>query len=595
MTKNKMAGAQKPAPPADMQQPLSEEQQELVHEVYGRLRVFWQGCREMHTRARESRLIYMCQDPRQDEKGVRGRTIQLQTLKSTINNSIADQMDNMPEAMLLPETPELQEVADDATDAVRYVMQANDYPAVHRRLTEDFYVTGTSLVQVTWDKTMDYGKGNVALIRWPIDAFLWDPQCEDLQDSRAVFKLCWKPRSWFAAHYPEQAPFVGAEEYEDGMAERLSQADYDRAADEDRALMIEYWYRLFDADAGRYTINVAYCAGGALLDEQHDVYAHGLYPFVMATYNHIDGMPAGDGMAQELAPMMRYINRYHRYVDMNLKMSSKARMLTKRNANINRADLVDWSKDVIEGDQINEDSIRWLQHAPLNGMIVQMMLQMQTDMKQDSGQSEFARGETAGSVSAASAISMLQEAGSKITRLRTKDLNDAYKKVVEQVLWLMAEFYDDKRKMLITGATGEQREVAMGAKYLFGHSTRLKGAIQPPPYAVQVNVYRSNPANVTAQNELFIKAYSMAAEAQQSFPLSALFGMLNVDGKDRILPILREIEAQNSQMKQLAQQNEQLAQQNGELSKQAEKLSQLNNRYAAAMTGTQVSAEGLQY
>jgi hypothetical protein len=108
---------------------------------------------------------------------------------------------------------------------------------------------------------------------------------------------------------------------------------------------------------------------------------------------------------------------------------------------------------------------------------------------------------------------------------------------------------------MITGRDGKMREVDMSAKHLFGANAK---AGTPPPYMVQVQVQRRNPLRVQAQNELFIQAYSMAAQAQQIFPLSLLFEMLNVDGKDRIMPVLYQVDQTTQVMQQLAQENEQL-------------------------------------
>ena len=111
--------------------------------------------------------------------------------------------------------------------------------------------------------------------------------------------------------------------------------------------------------------------------------------------------------------MMRYINRYARYIDENLRMSAKARMLVRKESGIDTKALADWSSNIITGDNIDPSSIQWLQSKPLSGMAVQQMLQFQTDLKQDSGQNQFTRGETAGGVTAAQAISALQEAAAR--------------------------------------------------------------------------------------------------------------------------------------------------------------------------------------
>lgn len=560
-------------------------EKELVAKAYGRLQIWRDGCREMHERSKESRKIILLQDPRQDEgRKTDKKTIQLQTLKSTFNNCIADQMDNMPEALMIPETKELTDVADDLTDLVRFILNQNNYELVHRRRVEDFFCTGTAVTQIAWDKDMDHGKGNVAVLRWPIEAFLWDPAAESIQDARALFKVSWHPMSWYEQHYPDKFEEMGSDEtvYSD-LAVPESQ-ETDQPGDEQKAMLIEYWYRVYDAKKRRYTINVAYLAGGVLLEKAEDVYSHGMYPFVVDAFTPIEGVPVGEGMVQELAPMMRYINRYASYIDMNLRMASKGRLLVNRNAGIDKEALLDWENDVVEGDRIDASALQWMQTTPFTGMVTSQMLQLQNDIKQDSGQNQFTRGETAGGVTAASAISALQEAGGKMTRMRTNALNSGFREIVEQVMWLISQFYDQDRVLFVTGRKeGELKEVDASPEHLFGR--RKSGMIPPPPYTVQVQVQRRNPLRQQAQNELFMQAYSMSAQAGQVFPLSVLFELLQVDGKDKILPVLRQTDAITQQMQQMNEQNQMLTQQNAELQQSIAGLEQLNDQYAAQMRG----------
>lgn len=537
--------------------PMTEEEKNLRDEAYSRLRIWRDGCREIHERAREARKILLMQDPRQDAPASHRRdkrTLQLHTLKSTFNNCVADQMDNMPEALMLPETSALQPVAEDLTDVVRFVMAANQYEILHRRRVEDCFATGTSVTQVAWDADMDGGRGNVALIRWPIEAFLWDPAAEDLQDGRAVFKVSWHPRSWFRQHYPAHWRDLGSDEGEYsglGLADAQHAA---RPADEPCAMLLEYWYRLYDAQQRRYTVNVAYLAGGVLLSSHRDVYRHGRYPFVLDVYTPIEGLPVGDGMVQELAPMMRYVNRYASYIDMNLRMASKGRLLVDRSAGLDKEALLDWETDVVEGDRIDASALQWLQTQPFNGMATRQMMQLQADIKQDSGQNQFSRGETVGGVTAASAISALQEAGGKITRLRTHVFNQGYREMATQVMWLISQFYDRQRVVYITG-----REISASPQRLFGYTGDGR-TLPPPPYTVQVQVQRRNPLRQQAQNDLFLQAYQLSAQAGQYFPLSALMELLHVDGKERILPVLRACEQLPAQLAEAGEQQQALRQ-----------------------------------
>ncbi len=563
---------------------MTKEEKRLRDEAYARLAIWREGCREMHERAKEARKILLLQDPRQDagRKPPYKPTVQLQTLRSTFHNCVADQMDNMPEALMLPERMGLEAVAEDLTDVVRHILEQNRFEALHKKRVEDCFCTGTAVTQIAWDRDMDGGRGNVAVLRWPIEAFLWDPAAESLQEARALFKVSWHPLSWYQQHYPQKARFIGSDTGEYGGLGVPDAQNAARPADEDRAMLLEYWYRLYDAKQRRYTVNVAYLAGGVLLERATDVYRHGLYPFVVDVYTPIEGLPVGDGLVQELAPMMRYINRYMSYIDANLRMASKGRLLVDRNAGIDKDALLDWETDVIEGDRIDAGALKWMQTVPFGGLASAQLLQLETDIKQDSGQNQFTRGETAGGVTAASAISALQEAGGKITRLRTAALNQGFQQMVTQVMWLISQFYDDARVLCITGRAKPARAVDASPARLFGPAPE-GGALPPPPYTVQVQVQRRNPLRQQAQNELFLQAYDMAARAGQPLRLSALFELMQVDGKERILPLLRQAERIPEQMAALAAQGELLTRQRDDAAAQAQRLLKQAQEMASAM------------
>ena len=545
------------------EQPLDEEERELLETIYDRLDIFQRQNEQYHDAAKEAREILHMRDPNQDswrKKQEAGKeTLQLQTLKSTINNVIADQMLSMPEAKCLPETIDMQDAADDIQDMVHYVIYcANDFEKTHYRLCEDFYGPGTMVLQTAWDPDMNYGKGEIALIRWPIEAFLWDPTAENLQDCRAVMKLSWHPLSWFRSHFPENGKYVGSERgSHNNVGMTTAQEDAEGYGDEDRALLIEYWWREYDAKTRRYAIHVAYAAGNALLTVEKNVYNHGMYPFSILPCDTIEGSICGEGLVTQLAPMMRYINRYAAYIDMNLRMSSKGRLLIRKQSGIDAETLADWENDIVEGDNITPENIMWLQNQPFNSMINQMMLQLQTDLKQDSGANQFTRGETTGGIVSGKAINSLIQAGGKISSMRTEQIKYFFKDMVEQIIWLMSQFYDDDRTMMITGRTGERRVLKVDTKTLFGKKS--KGAVNPPPYTVQIEISSRDPQRIANQNQMFMEAYTMAAQAQQFFPLSSLLQMLNLDGKDRLLPIVKNNEAYQQQMEALKQQVEQMA------------------------------------
>ena len=558
------------------EQPLSDEDRELLERIYDRLDIFEEKNRPYHDEAKKVRRIIHMDDPDQDSAAVvkknGKKTLQLQTLKSTLNNVVADQMLSMPEAKLLPEVPEAQQMADDLQDMVHYVIYcANNFEQIHYRRCEDFYGPGTAVTQIAWDRDMSHGRGEVAILRWPLEAFLWDPTAENIQDCRAVMKVAWHPLSWYRDHYPEQGMYVTADDgTHNNVGLTVGQEDADHASDEKRALMIEYWWREYDAKSRRYTINVAYAAGNALLEKSTDVYAHGLYPFVVDVHDSIEGSLAGEGLVHELAPMMRYINRYASYIDNNLRMSSKGRAIIRRGSNIDREAFADMDQDFVEGDRVEQGvDWNWIQNQPFNGMIANQLAQLQQDLKQDSGANQFTRGETTGGIVSGKAINSLIQAGGKVASMRVEQLKYGFKQIVEQIIWLMAQFYDDDRVYMITGRNAN-RQIRVNTKAMFGRKT--KGAVTPPPYTVEIEVSSRDPQRIANQNQMFMEAYTMSAQAQQFFPLSSLFEILNLDGKDKILPVIRKNENYQQQMQALQQQIEQMGQQMEQMQKDNQTL-----------------------
>lgn len=569
------------------EQPLTAEQTEKRDKVYERLRIWGEGCKEIHERARVARKIILLQDPDQDPPGTpkNKRTVQLQTLKSTFNNCVADQVDNLLQARMMPETAIQQEIVDDLNDIVSYIFEYNNYQAFHKRRAEDFLCTGTAITQVMWDANAQRGQGEIVLNRVPIEQFVWDPAEENLQNSRAVYKVSWHPMSWYEAHYPDVAQCIKPDEKSaEAVGEEQNQDEL--AGDERKAMLVEYWWREYNASTHKYTINVAYYAGHALLEEHKEVYAHGLYPFVIDVHTRIDGLPVGEGLVMELVPMMRYINRYAKYLDANIRASAKTRLLVRRSCGIDPDELADWNNDIIEGDRIGPEDVNFMNSPPLTNLTLSLMLQMQSDMKMDSGQNQFQRGENAGSITAASAITAMQEAGAKQARMRTSALKDGFKLITEQVLWLISQFYDEDRLVQITGIDNRLREIDASSKRLMN---KTGSVVPPPPYIVRVNVERMNPNFVSEQNQFFIDAYKMSVESQKPMPLSTLFRILNVDGKDKLLPIIDAAENYNETLQMVVQQNEQLNQTVQDQQKSIDAL----KRSVVSMSGAK-STQGLE-
>lgn len=517
-------------------QRLSEREHEILRDARRLFDLFREKNRAYKDEVYLARRVAEMRDPEQLD------IPQLPTLRSTVVNCVADQMDNIATAVILPERPDMQEKAEQLTDLVQHVQEVNDFSQVSRERFEDFFVAGTGAVSYLWDENADHGKGNIAILAVPIESLEWDYMVTDIQQGRAVFKKSWHPRSYFEQHYPDKEKYIIGNEYSrlevDGRADAPNTGDED-----DEILLLEYWYRRFDAKTRKYSIHVAHIAGGAMLycsekEMPKGAYLHGEYPFVLDVHTRRANKPYGMGTVIEMLPMQRYVNRYSMYVDENARINTKQRMLYTDQSGINTDDLQDLNKQLVLGDNISENHIRWFPELKLPSSVQNQMFSFIDMMKQDSGQSQFNRGEFGGGITAKGAIEALQEAGGKTSRSRTDVLKDGFRKGVQQILWLIKQFYKKDRIVRIVGANGAYREID------------LNGAFDKDdlmPYAVRIQIQRQNPMRVQAENNLIMQLFNAAAQQNQALDVELMIRLLQVDGKDRFLAAIREVKDQQEQ------------------------------------------------
>lgn len=142
-------------------------------------------------------------------------------------------------------------------------------------------------------------------------------------------------------------------------------------------------------------------------------------------------------------------------------------------------------------------------------------------MKQDCGQNQFARGEGGLNVTAGTAINALQQAGSKIARWHTERFKDAFREMVEMVIWVLSEYMEPGRKLRIVGGDGlRDRLVELIAPGAQG------GAVPRPAYTVRVQVQRRNPDQIAQDNEFLLQAVQICAQAGTPLPAAEVIRLM---------------------------------------------------------------------
>ena len=545
------------------EQPLSGEERMLLKRCYELFEFFRERLREDHAEMREARAA---REMRQEQRSETSPPIM--TFNSCVDNVIADQIDNTPEAVLAPERPETDGTADQMTDLVGYVLHKADWQGVYQKIMEDVAVTGTGIVEVFWDNDAMNGEGMASVGVWHPEDFYPDPMYQDIQDGRACFKATRTTVGYLADRYPDIAPYIRPDNV---RSDDEAGSVVDVPASDGEVTLIEFWYKRYDAKKKRYRVHMALAAGGALLystelgfgcsksEYASGVYAHGQYPFHMFKYRDVFRKPFGTGLYRDFAPTQAAIDRYAKYIDDNARESSVQRHFIRRGSGVNADEIADMSRTVIEwdGNDIRE-VLQTVQAAPLNSQVFQMMNHLIETMKEDSGQNPFTRGETAGGVTATSAIDRLLTQGSKITRWHAETFKSVFRGIVTQILWILSEYLDPSRKILIVG--GWAQSGAMDNQVIEIKPTHLEGDELPAPaYDVRVEVHRLNPAHTEHHNEQLMKAAEIAAQTGYPIPPATLYqAMMGIRDKERIVKLLQDAQGQAEELSRLRAQNEQM-------------------------------------
>ena len=544
-------------------QPLSAREKELVRRAYALYRHFADRLRSEHEAMHDARAMRKLCHPQQS-----GTSASMNTLNSCIDNVIADQIDNMPEARMAPEREETAQSAEELTDVVSYILYHAGWPGKYQKIMEDAVVTGTGIAEVFWDDESEDGDGMVNVLHWHPEDFYPDPMYENIQDGRGIFKVTQTTVAWVEEHYPYAAGYVS------GSTEGTEfESDLSEAPDGDvRTTLLEFWYKRYDAKKRKNRVHMAMLAGGALLfstetgygieggenEYREGIYAHGMYPFTVFKYRDVFRAPFGTGLMHDYKGTQNAIDRYQKYIDDNARQSSIQRTFIRRGSGVNPEDLANYGKTVIEweGNDIRE-VMQTIQAAPLNNQVFQNMQYLVDTMKQDSGQNQFSRGEGGLGVTAAAGIVALQEAGGKITRWHTEAFKDAFREMVEQIIWVLSEYMPADRKMRIVGGWDntenmENRLIELSAPKFEGDEM-LK-----PAYFVRVQVQKNNPMQNQAHNEFVQNVTQVCAQYGKPLPPEVVVRLMrDVPNKQAILKAIAQSGTMQDEIANLQAQLEQ--------------------------------------
>jgi hypothetical protein len=200
-------------------------------------------------------------------------------------------------------------------------------------------------------------------------------------------------------------------------------------------------------DGGYFTLagsNLIYGGEGPL-------YSHGEYP-----YSKIDAMPSGkfysDSVIVDLIPLQRELNRTVGQVIEAKNRMAKPQLLAQEGS-------IDPTKMTTEPGQVIfvRAGHDFPQPLPLQSLPSYVLEQIDRDlsfMSDLSGQHEVSKGQVPPGVTAATAISYLQEADDSIRAEIHSSIEESYEKTARQSLTLVKDYWSTERLVKVTGTDG---------------------------------------------------------------------------------------------------------------------------------------------
>ena len=462
-------------------------------------------------------------------------------LQSTIENVKAELMDRVPEAVILPESPQDGEVARVIEAIIKQNHDADGYVKEYRKLVHDLLVGGYCVQEVGYDNALNGGLGGAFIRQVDARSILFDPLATDMQESRAVFKLSLKTREYIESRFPKSAPFLTADAFgtPDSVEDGILHGDRSGAM-----LFFEYWWREYDAVTETCSVHMAQIAGNQVLSDSREVkpygyFEHGMYPFLITQMFVRKGSCLGLGLVDMFETQQRYADKLDQIVLKNALMASHNKLLVTEASGFDTEDLRDWSKEVHRGESLN--GVTWFSTPPLPAYIIGYIDKIREGIKQESGANDFSRGMVTGGVTAATAISAMQEMSNKRARMIARILHESFRDAVRFEIEVEREFNFFTRKVNVT-IDGEQKESTFESAMLV---KRAPGnTMLPIEFYISVKAQQETKYSAMSQNELALRMLQSGIMT----PAQAVELMV-FEGKDQLLKQLKE-QAQEAKTEQ---------------------------------------------
>lgn len=500
-------------------------------------------------------------------------------LFNAILNKHADAMDNIPEAVVLPREPGDRDSAKTLQEVIPVVMEQNGFENTYSNNWWEKLKHGTAVYGVFWNPAKENGLGDVDIRQIDLLNIFWEPGITDIQKSRNLFVVELVDAEALEAQYPQYKGRLGGSSTID-----VQKYIYDDTVDTSDKVAVVDWYYKRRAMSGKTVLHYAKFCGDCLLyaSENHAEYAEngwyedGRYPVVFDSLFPEKGTPVGFGYVCICKDPQLYIDKlFGNILDYAIK-ASKPRTFVSQSAGINEEEYLDWDKPLIhvEG-QIDSGKLQQLTMDTLPSIYASILQLKIDEMKETSANRDVNSGGGSSGVTAAAAISALQEAGNKASRDMISASYRAHTQIVDMVIERMRQFYDVSRAFRITAAVPMQPGIpsAGGQQEQFvdfsnaglrnqpvGQDSNGQTLYRKPVFDLKIKAQKKNPFSRMEQNQRALELYSAGFFAPENAQaaLGALH-MMEFEGKQDVTDYVQQGQTLLNVVQQLTQEVQRLA------------------------------------
>ncbi|MFY3741634.1 MAG: hypothetical protein HMLIMOIP_002092 [Candidatus Nitrosomirales archaeon] len=283
----------------------------------------------------------------------------------------------------------------------------------------------------------------------PFHIYVPDLMSTELEDQPYIIHAQIRNNSWLRQNFGIEAGTAKLESVDDSLYNAMGISRNDNK--KDQSIILEIWvkpgYLPELPNGGMFTI----AANKLVQGFDQWPYEHGQYPFAK-----LDGTPTGkfytSSIIEDLIPLQQELNRSRSQLIESKNRMSKPQILAEKGS-------VEAKKITTEPGQVIEYAMGHTppQPLPLQNLpsyVTEEINRLYDDMADVSGQHEVSNGSTPPGVTAATAISFLQEQDETMIAGNYSSIEEAIEKVAAQCLTYVKMYWDEARTVKIVGLDG---------------------------------------------------------------------------------------------------------------------------------------------